>query len=115
MPNVDGIDENGIIVRPPEAGWPGAPQYPESFQKGLAERTKQAAEAAAKEGRTPGPDRMAIIASGQDRSAYPDAIRDWARNGANSRFAMTPDQVVQASQPRGLALSSAAAHLELAN
>ena len=115
IPNVVWIDENGIIVRPPEAGWPGPPQYPESFQKGLAERVRQAAETAAKEGRTPGPDRMAIIGSGQDRGAYPDAIRDWARNGASSRFAMTPDQVVQASQPRGLALSRAVAHFELAN
>ena len=52
---------------------------------------------------------------GQDRLAYPDAIRDWARNGADSPFAMTPDQVVAASQPRGVDKSQGAAHFELAN
>ena len=45
IPNVIWIDENGVIVRPPEPGWPGRSEYPESMRKMLAERARQAAEA----------------------------------------------------------------------
>ena len=57
----------------------------------------------------------AVLRGGQDRRTYPDAIRDWARNGAASEFAMTPEQVVQSSQPRPPDVSRAAAHFELAD
>jgi tetratricopeptide (TPR) repeat protein len=118
IPNVVWIDEKGTIVRPAEPGWPGPERYPESFAKRMAERVRQAAEAAAraaKEGAPARPDLMKLLRSGQDRAAYPDAIRDWARRGAASRYAMTPDQVIAASQPRPREKSQAAAHFELAN
>ena len=110
IPNVIWIDEEGTIVRPAEPGWPGPPQYPESMVKLLTERAKQAAESGAARR-----DVGAVLRGGQDRRTYPDAIRDWARNGAASEFAMTPEQVVQSSQPRPPDVSRAAAHFELAD
>ena len=58
---------------------------------------------------------MKLLQSGQDRATYPDAIRDWAHNGSASAFAMTADEVIAASEPRGEAESAGAAHFELAN
>ena len=58
---------------------------------------------------------MKVLQGGQDRDAYPDAIRDWAAHGAASRYAMTPDEVVEASRPRPLTCSEAAAGFEFAN
>ena len=40
IPNVVWIDEHGVIVRPPEPGWPGVTQYPEF----LAQRMRPGAE-----------------------------------------------------------------------
>ena len=34
--------------------------------------------------------------------AYLDAMRDWVEHGADSRWALSPDQVVDASRPRPL-------------
>ncbi len=118
IPNVIWIDESGTIVRPAEPGWPGPQEYPESMKQMLIERAAQAAASATsdEEGSAPArPDLMKLLQGGQNREAYPDAIRDWARNGAASQFAMSPEQVVEASQPRSTADSAAAAHFELAN
>lgn len=60
-------------------------------------------------------DQDSVLRSGQDRLAYADALRDWARKGADSRFALRPDEVVSRSHPRPFATSQAAAHFELAN
>jgi hypothetical protein len=115
IPNVVWIDENGVIVRPAEPGWPGKSVYPESMRQMQAERARLAAEAAPPSDATARPNLMKLLAGGQDRATYPDAIRDWARNGASSHYAMSPDEVIAASQPRPLEGSQAAAHFELAN
>jgi len=114
IPNVIWIDENGVIVRPAEPGWPGETVYPESMRQMLAERARAVAEAP-KADASPRPDLIKLLSGGQDRAAYPDAIRDWAHNGTSSLYAMSPDEVVAASQPRGMEQSRAAAHFELAN
>jgi tetratricopeptide (TPR) repeat protein len=57
----------------------------------------------------------AAIGSGQDRGAYPDAIRDWVEKGADSQYALDPTEVVARSQPRPRTKSEGAAHFELAN
>jgi tetratricopeptide (TPR) repeat protein len=114
IPSVIWIDEEGVIVRPAESGWPGPVEFPAEMRARLIERARQAAEEAAASGQEP-VDLMKIIQSGQDRATYPDAIRDWVRQGAASQYAMTPDEVVEASQPRRLEQSEAAAHFELAN
>ena len=54
-----------------------------------------------------------IISGGQDRDAYPDAIRDWVEKGAASQFVMSPEEVVARSQPRPMTKSEGAAHFEL--
>ena len=46
-------------------------------------------------------------------AAYRAAIVDWARNGAASRFALSPDEVVAGSLPRGDDEARAAACFEL--
>ena len=114
IPNVVWIDESGTIVRPAEPGWPGPQEYPEAMRKRLAERARKAAENASDDA-PKRPNLMQLLRGGQDRETYPDAIRDWARNGSASRFVMTPDEVVAASQPRPMDCSEAAAHFELAN
>ncbi|MCU1394300.1 MAG: hypothetical protein JWM34_2728 [Ilumatobacteraceae bacterium] len=119
IPNVIWIDEDGVIVRPAEPGWPGRGEYPASMREMMAARARAAAEAA-KNGPPAGdapaaPNLANILSGGQDRDAYPDAIRDWVSHGAASAYAMTPDEVIAASQPRGLDASRAAAHFELAN
>jgi tetratricopeptide (TPR) repeat protein len=120
IPNVIWIDESGTIVRPAEPGWPGATVYPEAMRNMMAQRAREAAEAAAAaaesgEAAPAAPNLMKVLGAGQDREAYPDVIRDWARNGAASRYAMSPEAVVAASQPRPLSGSLGAAHFELAN
>jgi len=44
---------------------------------------------------------------------YRAAIVDWAHHGAESRFALSPDEVVAMSLPRGVAEARAAACFEL--
>ncbi len=103
IPNVVWIDEDGMIVRPAEPGWGGPQDYPQWLADALADAEQKALDAG-----EPSP-----FAGGQDRDSYADAIRDWAANGADSRFALTPDEVLAASQPRDAGRSEAAARFEL--
>ncbi len=113
IPNAVWIDEQGTIARPAEPGWPG----------GRAEMPKAMMTSMPKMGRAPrapepppdGPGMIGVLGSGQHRKTYPDAIRDWVQHGADSEFALTPEQVVDRSQPRPISMSEGAAHFELAN
>ena len=49
-----------------------------------------------------------------DPTGYVAALRDWVANGATSEFAMSPDEVVAKSRPRGREQAEAAACFELA-
>lgn len=115
IPNVVWIDEDGIIVRPPEPGWPADPAIlrPAALQRSgtsSGERADDDDPEAQRRRRL-----MELLGSGQDRAAYADAIRDWVTNGPDSPYRLTPDEVVAASQPRSKEVSEAAAHFELGN
>lgn len=49
-----------------------------------------------------------------DPERYVAAIRDWVAKGAESEFALSPDEVVARSRPRGRSEAEAAAAFELA-
>jgi tetratricopeptide (TPR) repeat protein len=114
IPNVIWIDETGMIVRPPEPGWPPGDGYPDWLQ-GFVDDRNAAVEKRAADIEQDDPELAARLRGGQNRETYADAIRDWARNGAESSFAMTPSQFLEASTERGVDKSEGAAHFELAN
>jgi hypothetical protein len=94
------IDETGTIVRPAEgASIQRSPMRDAEVPPGLPERIDRAMREVKK---------MA-----DDAVAYRAAIVDWAQHGAESRFALTPDEVVERSQPRGADEARAAACFEL--
>lgn len=92
------IDETGTIVRNAESAGI-EPRVRRDVPDGLADRIrKMFAE---------------VQAIPDDSEAYRAAIVDWATNGASSRFALSPDEVVERSRPRGTAEAEAAACFEL--
>ncbi len=100
-PNSVWIDEAGTIVRPAEAAppprrdereRPAADAVPGRFGEIMVEATKI---------RT-------------DADAYHAALRDWVERGADSEFALSPDDVVARSQPRDADAARGTAHFELA-
>jgi hypothetical protein len=48
-----------------------------------------------------------------DLQATVKMLRDWARNGRKSKYALSPDEVVERSAPRPKEVSLAAANFEL--
>jgi hypothetical protein len=111
IPNVVWIDEQGVIVRPAEPGWPDARQEMPSDMRTSIPRVSRAKTAP----KRPEGEPRGGIGGGQDRASYADAIRDWVDKGAASEHALSPSQVVARSQPRSPDLSEGAAHFELAN
>ncbi len=103
IPSAVWIDEQGMIVRPAET----APAPPSETQRAFElppdapDRVKQMMQEAAK-----------ISA---DPEAYHAALRDWVANGADSRFALTPEEVVARSRPRDANVALGHAHFELAS
>jgi hypothetical protein len=101
IPNGLWIDEDGVVVRPAEPAFPGRPAG------------RPAVDPAAV------PDRMrAIFAEASkiriDPDAYVHALRDWVERGAESRYALAPDEVVARSGRRDRPAAEAAAHFALA-
>ena len=94
------IDERGMIVRPPETAFPRRPAFLDR---------PVPADATAQEAARIGTVKNLRI----DAEKYVAALRDWVANGAGSRFALTPEEVIQRSRPRP-AEATAAAEFELA-
>lgn len=97
------VDEQGMIVRPaetapapPQSDAPRAPaappDVPERFQAILAEASKIP----------------------NDAEAYHQALEDWVERGADSPYALSPDEVIARSRPRNAEVSRGHAHFELA-
>jgi hypothetical protein len=98
------IDEQGLLVRPPEVAHPGRNVLRELLAKHgvpddapplMIETLREAAKIRVE------PER------------YAAALRDWAANGAESRYVLPPDEVVRRSRPRPPEVSEAAARFEL--
>ncbi len=94
------IDEDGVIVRPPEPAFPWRPRTPseELLAKLPAISVEQLREA----------QKIHI-----EPERYVAALRDWVANGERSQFALAPDEVISRSQARDEAHSRAAACFEL--
>jgi peroxiredoxin len=95
------VDEEGVIVRPPEPAFPWVPRVLSEEQVAelpplMAEQLREA-------------QRIRI-----EPERYVAALRDWAANGDGSRYALAPEEVVERSRPRDLEHSRAAACFELA-
>lgn len=89
IPQVMWIDENSNIVRPPE---PASPMP-------VGEAAVQMAQ---------------LIGGVDERERYIAKVQDWVEKGADSRHALSADEVVARSPARPMAVSEAAAHFELA-
>jgi hypothetical protein len=103
VPNGVWIDESGTIVRPAEATHPGRNPMNESFRKiDLS---------------TVPPDVAEMLREARKIKSEPDLtlamLRDWVDRGAESPYALTPDEVVRRSHPRSTAEATAAAEFEL--
>jgi len=98
------IDEAGMIVRPPEPAWPGRSMFREimatmELPDDVDPYVRRALEVTNQ------------IKVNPERSLA--ALEDWVANGADSAFALTPDEVLAGSRPRPIEHSEAAAHFEL--
>ena len=93
------IDEAGVIVRPPEPAFAACPEWDEGIGEDSSDYQR----------RTLALEQQLRV----EDEKYVAAVRDWARNGQKSRFALSPDQVLARSRPRRPAESEAAAHFEL--
>jgi len=94
------IDEEGMIVRPPETAYP---QRPEFLDRPVP--ADAAPEVAAHIGEL---HKLRI-----EPERYLAALRDWVARGAASRYALAPEAVLARSRPRPLAEATAAAHFAL--
>jgi hypothetical protein len=94
------IDEQGMIVRPPEPAFPWRPRsLPDDLLAQLPAITVEQLQEAG---------RMRI-----DPEGYVAALRDWVAHGSRSRYALDADEVLARSRPRPPEESRAAACFEL--
>jgi hypothetical protein len=89
IPQVMWIDESSTIVRPPH---PASPMPIGEAALGTIE----------------------LVGGMEEREQYVGMVQDWVDKGPNSRFALSPAEVIARSADRSPAVSEAAAHFELA-
>lgn len=94
------IDERGTIVRPAEPAHPWRPAYKDRAVP--ADATPEQRERI-----------EAVRALNVENERYVRGLRDWVANGAKSRYALSPDEIVRRSRPRPLTEATAAAHFAL--
>jgi hypothetical protein len=97
------IDEDGTIVRPAEVAF--APR----------QARDQAQEQSSMIAQMPERQRKIIekmTTTMRDTDRYAAAVRDWAANGAESRYVLSEEEVVERSRPRPPEFGLAAAHRE---
>lgn len=102
VPSSVWIDEDGVIVRPAEPAWPGSTPVLDMLPDLTAELP---------------PERKVVIDEIKRFNIAPQTtvmmLRDWAERGADSPFALPPDEVIARSRPRGIDEATAAARFEL--
>lgn len=104
IPSAIWIDEQGMIVRPAEAA-PSPPRDDAGLKMELPDDM---------------PERMVEMMGyaskiKNDGETYHAALADWVEHGAESRFAMTAEKVIERSRPRDHNKSLGHAHFELAS
>jgi hypothetical protein len=96
------IDEEGMIVRPPETAWTATIDY-----RGI-EIPPDAP-----------PERVELIELVRrlriEGDPYVAALRDWVEKGPDSPFALSPDEVVRRSRAQPMEVATAAANFEMAS
>jgi tetratricopeptide (TPR) repeat protein len=100
VPSSVWIDESGTIVRPPETAFAKRPAFLDRVIPPDATPRQAARMAETKKMRV-------------DAEGYMAALRDWVERGAESRFALSPEEVLHRSRPRPIEEATAAAHFEL--
>ena len=94
------IDEDGLIVRPPEPAHPRRPAYlDQAVPAGATPEQRERIEL--------------VKALHVEAERYVGALRDWVACGPESRFALAPDEVLRRSRPRPPDEAEAAAHFAL--
>jgi hypothetical protein len=103
VPNGVWIDERGVIVRPAEPAHPGRNPATDSF------RTMDVSKLP--------PDVAEMLVEARKIRTEPDLylamVHDWVEHGAESRYALAPDEVIRRSHPRSMDEATAAAEFEL--
>lgn len=94
------IDEEGMIVRPPEPAHPRRPAFLDRVVPPDASPAER--------------ERIELVkALHVEAERYVAALRDWVERGAESPYALSPDEVVRRSRPRPVTEATAAAHFAL--
>ncbi len=103
------IDEQGVVVRPPETAYPARPTFADIDLDDPAVVASLPAEAVSRLRMVqPHLARMRL-----DPEAYVAALRDWVAQGAASRFVLSAQEVLERSRPRPLEQAQAAAAFAL--
>lgn len=94
------IDEEGMIVRPPEPAHPRRPAFLDRAVPADASPAER--------------ERIELVkALHVEAERYVAALKDWVQRGSDSRYALSPDEVIRRSRPRPLEEATAAAHFAL--
>jgi tetratricopeptide (TPR) repeat protein len=94
------IDEEGMIVRPPEPAHPRRPAYLDRAVPADATPAER--------------ERIELVkALHVEAERYVAALRDWVQRRGESRFALSPDEVIRRSRPRPIDEATAVAHFAL--
>jgi len=100
VPSGTWIDEEGVVVRPPETAFPGRPAFLDQPQPENPDPYVAESLAESRKIRT-------------DYRRYPEALRDWVAEGRRSRFALAPGEAAERAGGRSAEAALAAAHFEL--
>ena len=103
------VDEDGVVVRPPETAYPARPTFA-NLDLDDPKVASSLPPSAVQRLRTVVPHlkKMRI-----DPEGYVAALRDWVEHGAASRYALSPEEVLERSRPRPVEEAQAAAAFAL--